>query len=73
MGFDGNNEGKQMAYARHYCEQDGGRFEDLKINGFNSHLPMLCVYRSMLVARKSSANQHSLTGNDICRVLASSD
>src|SRR3954468_5735854 len=25
-GFDGNNETAQMAYARYFCEQDGGKF-----------------------------------------------
>lgn len=48
-GFDGNNEGKQMGYAKHFCESGGGRFTDLE-NGdnFNSPLPMLPVYRRML-------------------------
>ena len=33
---------------------------------------MLGRYRSMLEAWKSSTNKHSLTENDICRILASS-
>lgn len=52
-GFDGNNEGKQMAYARFFCERDGGRFTNLERgDNFNSHLPMLARYRRMLAEWK---------------------
>jgi uncharacterized protein len=70
-GLDGNAEGREMAYAQYYYESDGGRFTDLEIEHFNSHMPMLATYRAMLSAWKESMNKHSLTEDDVRRILAS--
>jgi uncharacterized protein YfbU (UPF0304 family) len=69
-GFDGNSETAQMAYAEYYCGQDGGRYQDLNLGGdFNSHMPMLDIYRRMLAAWRASECTHDLTADDICRIL----
>lgn len=68
-GFDGNNEVKQMAYARYYCNLDGGRFVNLdRGDNFNSHSPVLDRYRSMLSEWKKSEKKHELTKDDIARI-----
>jgi uncharacterized protein YfbU (UPF0304 family) len=49
-GFDGNEETKQLQYARFFCKHDGGRFKDLVPDGEvpNSHAPLTRLYRAML-------------------------
>jgi uncharacterized protein YfbU (UPF0304 family) len=48
-GFDGNREGKLMAYAR-YAVQDEKRFESVErmSHDFNSHMPMAEMYQRMI-------------------------
>lgn len=46
-GFDGNNESEHMAIA-HFMIENLGRFQDFKDRSFNSHLPMVSRYRTML-------------------------
>jgi uncharacterized protein len=50
-GFDGNNEGKLMSYARHVVENEH-RFESVKRanDDFNSHMPTLEFYQRMISA-----------------------
>lgn len=50
-GFDGNNEGKLLAYARHVVEQEH-RFESVERanSDFNSHMPTLDLYQRMISA-----------------------
>jgi uncharacterized protein YfbU (UPF0304 family) len=67
-GFDGNNEGKQMAYARYYCNLDGGRFDDLYVVDLNSHFPTMQRYRPMVAEWKESDNKYELTKEDIVRI-----
>ena len=68
-GFDGNNEVKQMAYARYFCNLDGGRFVHLeRADDFNSHCPVLDRYRSMLSEWKQSEKKHELSKEDIIRI-----
>ncbi len=70
LGFDGNNEGKQMAYARYFCESDGRKFADLDHHDdFNSHMPTLGRYRAMLAVWKETL-KHELPKEDIIRVVS---
>jgi uncharacterized protein YfbU (UPF0304 family) len=48
-GFDGDNEGPQLAYAK-FLMQDQGRWSDLAIgpHDLNSHSPTLDMYRRMV-------------------------
>ena len=70
-GFDGNNETKQMAYARYFCSLDGGRFQNLsKGDDFNSHRPVLGVYQRMLVQWRKSTNPHNLSKEDVKRIVS---
>lgn len=50
-GFDGNNEGKLLAYARHAVEQEH-RFESVERShqDFNSHMPTVELYQRMISA-----------------------
>ena len=55
-GFDGNNEGAQLGYARYVVK--GGRFANLdKGDDFNSHMPTLSSYRRMLAVHKRVNNR----------------
>ncbi len=68
-GFDGNNEVKQMAYARYYCNLDGGRFVHLERgDDFNSHCSVLGRYRSMLSEWKRSGSPHQLSKEEIMQI-----
>jgi uncharacterized protein len=70
-GFDGNTEGKQMAYARYFCSLDGGRFTDLdRGDNFNSHMPVLDWYRRMLAAWNASTDKYHLRKSDIERIIS---
>ncbi len=69
-GFDGNNESQYLAYARFFIE-DLGRFEDLDMYGFNSHMPSIDRYRRMIAAWNSSSDRYSLTKDDIERIINS--
>lgn len=70
-GFDGNTEGKQMAYARYFCGLDGGRFTNLhKGDNFNSHMPMLSVYRRMVAAWKEVGSSYDLSKDQMARIYA---
>ena len=70
-GFDGNNETAQMAYARYFCKQDGGKFTELdRGDDFNSHSPELDVYRCMLEVWEKTGKSHELTREQILKILA---
>ena len=70
-GFDGNNETKQMAYARFVCAKGTGRYEELDTgDDFNSHSPTLPRYRSMLERWRASADKYQLSKDDIVRIVA---
>jgi uncharacterized protein len=75
-GFDGNNETRLMAYARYFLF-DLNRYESLheqaKINGCNSHCPMLDTYRRMLVIFQTVKKQRPyerLSAESIKTILA---
>ncbi len=71
-GFDGNNECKQMGYARYFCAIDGPhnpRFPEVdQGDNFNSHCPSLGRYRAMLAEWHKSKNEQELTGDDVLRI-----
>ena len=71
-GFDGNRETGHMAYARHLVK-DEGKFTSLEnqgFDGFNSHMPTLDGYRSMVAAWKNSPKQYQLTKEDVIRITS---
>lgn len=72
QGFSGNDETKQMSYARFFCTEDGQpRFADLsKGDNFNSHFPILDRYRRMLTEWENSKDKYSLTKEDIIRITS---
>jgi len=70
-GFDGNNETKQMACTRYYCNLDVGKYQELdRGDNFNSHRPMLDRYRQMLAEWKKSAKTYELTKDDTIRIAS---
>jgi uncharacterized protein YfbU (UPF0304 family) len=80
LGFDGNNETRQMAYARFFMF-DMNRFQSLhkqgQETGLNSHCPMLLTYRRMLGAFRiikvpggNSLADHRLTVAQVNAVVA---
>ncbi len=69
-GFDGNNETKQMGYARYFCSLGEGRFKEVvKGVDFNSHAPTLWHYRPMLREFKAIGKAMDLTKDEILRVV----
>lgn len=70
QGYDGNYEGRQMVYAEYYCTHDHGRFEELKIEDFNSHCGCKEHYERMVEEWKKSADKRNLTLADVERILA---
>lgn len=69
-GFDGNNETKQLGYARFFCSHDGGRYPELRRGDFNSHCPTLDAYRRMLVEWEKASDKLSLTKEDVVRMAS---
>ncbi|SRR6266705_2746470 len=72
-GFDGNDllEVKYLGYASFFCNSDGGRYTELdKGDDFNSHMPTLRTYRSMLNEWKNSKDIHKLSKEDIIRITS---
>ncbi len=68
-GFDGNNETKQLGYSHHLRSE--GKFAELEEgDDLNSHLPVLEQYRRMLPAWNASEDPHSLTLDDIRRIIS---
>jgi uncharacterized protein len=72
-GFDGNDplEVKYLAYARFFCNSDGGRYKELnKGDDFNSHMLTLDQYRRMLAEWKKNKDIHELSKEDIIRIIS---
>lgn len=70
-GFDGNNETHLMSYARYYIV-DLDRYSELRPEGyisFNSHMPMLHTYQSMLERWGSMPNKFNLSRDELAAVL----
>lgn len=68
-GFDGNNETKQMAYARFLCTGSDRHFDELGGGDFNSHAPLLQAYRCMATQWRDSADRYSPTREEIIRII----
>lgn len=69
-GFDGNNETEYMSYARFVIE-DEGRWSNLEIDDFNSHMMTLPFYQKMLAAwsAKGTSERYDLSIEDINEIL----
>ena len=69
-GFDGNNEGKQLSYARHFCKGKD-RFTDLGERAWaNSHMPTMDRNRVMLQVWKRRKNYYrDLTKDELVQIL----
>jgi uncharacterized protein len=70
-GFDGNYETDYYSFARFIIEDEDKFAESSPDNGsdLNSHSPMLPKYRRMVEQWKLSEKQHSLTKEEIIRIL----
>lgn len=70
-GFDGNEETKQMAYAKWFCNRRLKQYEELqRPEGFNSHAPVLRRYRAMLREWEKLGKKLQLTKEEIMRIVA---
>jgi uncharacterized protein YfbU (UPF0304 family) len=70
-GFDGNNEFHQMSYVEYFI-LNLGRFPELKKiehPSFNSHTPMLDIYRKMLQRLNKYDKKYNLSRAQIDAVL----
>ncbi|MBI5217218.1 MAG: YfbU family protein [Ignavibacteriae bacterium] len=71
LGFDGNNEIKQMAYAQYFCTGTIPRFTNLnRGDNFNSHMPTLSRYRAMLIEWKKLPRDRNLTKDEILKITS---
>ena len=71
-GFDGNNETNQYSYTNYFIiELD--RFKELtggsEYADFNSHCPMLDLYRRMLSKWKNLKDRNNLTEDEIISIV----
>ena len=72
LGFDGNNETKQFAFARFYCV-DMGNFDEFHALDFNSHMRLLPKYRAMLTKFnevQSLMNYEDLSKDQIADIVS---
>ncbi len=70
-GFDGNNEGKYLAFAKFLCREYGEpRFLDIGegFDNYNSHCPVLDAYKRMLTVWENSTSKYSLTKQDLIHI-----
>ena len=67
-GFDGNNETAQMAYAQYFCGRSGAYIELERGDNFNSHCPVLDMYRRMLSEWNMCEHRNDLSKEDIIRI-----
>jgi uncharacterized protein YfbU (UPF0304 family) len=71
MGFDGNNEVKQLGLARYLQAED--KFPEhlsKPSKDLNSHAPALGRYRDMLSEWENSADKYNLTEAEIVRIAS---
>jgi uncharacterized protein YfbU (UPF0304 family) len=78
LGFDGNNEGKQLGYAIHLRDQEKyeEQFRDLlgdEKRDLNSHFPTLARYRAMLDVWRAAADKQHLTSDDLKEIRAAAE
>jgi uncharacterized protein YfbU (UPF0304 family) len=67
-GFSGNDEGKQWTYVLFLIKKN--KYSKLldKNQEYNSHFPMLTIYRRMLDEWNSSDSKYQLSKDDIMRI-----
>lgn len=75
-GFDGNNEGPLLRFARFEIRGED-KWDEQKpharsTDNFNSHMPMREIYGRMLIAFKALGPAPRLTKEDVTKVLAAS-
>ena len=74
QGFDGNNESEYSCYASYFVKKLG-RFSELLEDDpeaqFDSHMPTLRKYNSMLSEWKKLENRFELSKKDILTILNS--
>ncbi|PKQ78778.1 hypothetical protein CJP16_09535 [Aeromonas sobria] len=75
MGFDGNNEGEYMAFARFLIIKQGKFSEQKdylrKNDNLNSHMPMVDIYKRMLNKWDALGKPYQLTAEQIQQILDS--
>lgn len=71
-GYDGNHESQHYAFARFLIEKRGHYGESKPAKGnYNTHWPVLPVYRRMLAAWRSLGKRSELlTQDEIVRIIA---
>lgn len=69
-GFDGNTEGKYIGYTEYLVEREERFTEVDRGDKFNSHMPMLELYRRMIGEWKQSSDRYNLTKDDIIRITS---
>jgi uncharacterized protein YfbU (UPF0304 family) len=69
-GFDGNNEGEYLGYARFLRDKEE-KFTDLQVSGrdLNSHFPTLDMYNRMQNAWAQRGGGHEMSRDDINAIL----
>jgi uncharacterized protein len=69
-GFDGNNEGKLLSYARHVRDNEG-RFTYVKLGGrdLNSHWPTVEMYQRMIAEWERQGRPQRLTESQFDALL----
>lgn len=71
-GFDGNTESKYLGYTRFLIEREH-KFIDLdRGDNFNSHMPILDIYRRMLREWEKCPDKYNLSKDDIIRITSAS-
>lgn len=73
-GFDGNNEGALLGFAKFEIETEH-KWDEQKpyarmTDGFNSHMPVRPIYERMLAVFEPLSMKRKLTKDDVTRVLA---
>jgi len=70
-GFDGNNEGEQLAYTRFFCAPGEAKYEMLpKGDNYNSHSQTLDWYRTKLRRWQAIGKPTTLTKEQILAIIA---
>ena len=69
VGFDGQNEGRQLGYARYLIEQDNRYTHPVEGEDLDSHCPVIDDYREMLERYKALGEPHLLTREQLLEVI----
>lgn len=69
VGFDGNNEGRQLGYARYLIEQDDRYTHLVEGRDLDSHGPFMDEYRDMLERYKALGEPSLLTREQLLEVV----